>query len=476
MHTGITIIGLGNCQGVHFSNKALPILQGASQVYLKSACPGFVAQQSAAVKWVSPTIQPIDGLSDGYQALAQELVAAVPVVYAVPGDPLIDEASTPIIQQVADQANIPLTIIAAEAILPATLRALGITPGLGLQLMDATLLCSYHHPPLEPHRPALITGLYHADLVEPLKRVLQTIYEPQTLLASFAGDRPLETTLDNLDDAPTCVFISPQANSPGLTRFQEIIAHLRAPNGCPWDREQTHHTLRPYLLEEAYEVLAALDAANPAELADELGDLLLQIVLHAQIATEAKTFQMTDIINNISRKMVRRHPHVFADTNVRNSAEVKVNWEAIKAQERAAKGETEAEPSVMDGIGLTLPALAQTLNISKKAVKMGFEWDDVQGVLRKLVEEAHEIAAATTPAEIEAEIGDFLFTAVNLARKMNVDAESALRACNARFRRRFRRLEMLAREQNLVLPEIDKQTWFKLWQQAKKDVAHLEKR
>ncbi|MEM7031300.1 MAG: nucleoside triphosphate pyrophosphohydrolase [Chloroflexota bacterium] len=311
--------------------------------------------------------------------------------------------------------------------------------------------------------------------MEPVQKVLGQIYHPQTVCQVLSAEQVRTCPLSDINETAIQVYIPEQPDDVGLTRFQETIAHLRAPDGCPWDKKQTHQTLRPYLLEETYEVLAAIDEGSAANMADELGDLLLQIVLHAQIAGEAGTFTMTDIVSHIQKKMIRRHPHVFANTSVNSVDDVKRNWDQIKAQEKAEKGELAETPSAMDGVLDALPALVQALDISKKAVKQGFEWDDAQGVLRKLQEEAEEIVTATSPAEIEAEIGDFLFTAVNLARKMGVDAETALRACNTRFMRRFRQLERIAEAQNLTLPEIDKKTWFALWQQAKKEVAHLEK-
>ncbi|HHJ06604.1 MAG TPA: nucleoside triphosphate pyrophosphohydrolase, partial [Anaerolineae bacterium] len=209
-------------------------------------------------------------------------------------------------------------------------------------------------------------------------------------------------------------------------------------------------------------------------LAEELGDLLLQIALHTQIAAEAGSFKMADIIHHINAKMLRRHPHVFGNVSVANSDEVKANWAVIKAAEKAANSQPATPPSVLDGAPPTLPALAQTLNISQKAVDVGFEWQEIEGVLDKLVEEAREIATAATPAEVESELGDFLFTAVNLARKLKVDPETALRETNLRFTRRFKKMEALAREQNLVLTELTAPEWKALWDQAKEAVAHLE--
>jgi tetrapyrrole methylase family protein/MazG family protein len=470
MPPGITIIaGQPN-----FSGQTLDALQAASKIYYKGLNPDCFAQFKASLQPVVPVITAPDGLTDGYQALIHALLEAGPVVYAVAGDPLTDEPSVALIRQAARRADVPITILAGESRLSDTLAQFELTPGLGLQILDATLAASYHYPPLEAHRPVLITILDHPDLLEPLKRGLGLIYPPQVEIQGLGLAGPVQTTLTALDDTVQQLYIPAQTTVPGLTAFLETISHLRAPSGCPWDRKQTHLSLRPYLLEETYEVLAALEANNPLELADELGDLLLQIALHAQIAADAQDFQMTDIIGYIQRKMIRRHPHVFGTVNVEGADEVVVNWEAIKAQEKVDKGQVEPPASALDGISLALPALMQSLEISKKAVKVGFEWAEVDGVLRKLIEEAQEIAEADSPAEVEGEIGDFLFTAVNLARKLNVDAETALRACNLRFMRRFRKLEELARAENLDLPTIDKPTWRRLWDRAKEAVAHLE--
>jgi len=470
----ITLIGLGVMPPSELSAEALDKLHSAHAVFTRTTNPEILTQIAASVKYLSPTINPLDQTTDAYHTLAARLIDTAPSVYLVPGDPLIDEASVPIIQQLAAKADAPVRLLAAPDMLSQTLKALQLSPGAGLQILDATLLCSYHHPPLEPNRPALITGLYHPDLVELLKMRLATIYPAQVDIKTITSDGPLESTLERLSPAVTHFYIPPQPNAAGLTAFQETIAHLRAPNGCPWDREQTHQTLRSYLLEETHEVLAALDANNLPELADELGDLLLQIALHAQIAGEAGTFQMKDIIHNINAKIIRRHPHVFGDISVNGSDEVKANWAAIKAIEKAENGNGAEPPSVLDGVPPTLPALAQTLNISQKAVDVGFEWDTTDGVLEKLVEEAREIANAVTPAETESELGDFLFTAVNLARKLKIDPETALRTTNARFTRRFKKMESLAREQDLVLSELNTPDWKALWDQAKEAVAHLE--
>lgn len=470
MAPGIKILGL--CDGGEPNPLAneVTLLQSATTIYTKYPLK-ILVQNQISVKYASPTLNQLIGLSDGYDPLAATLVAVAPVIYCVWGDPFIDEAATPFIQAAAQAAQIPVEVISAPARLPAILRDLNLSPSGGLQILDATLLSSYHYPPVEPHRPLLITDVYHPDLIPPLKERLLRVYAPNTCLTCLAPEQITEVFLANLAETATYLYLPAQKDKAGLTTFQNTIAHLRAPNGCPWDQEQTHQSLRPYLLEETYEVLVALDEGDTAALADELGDLLLQIALHAQIASDDGEFIFSDIIQGINAKIIRRHPHVFGDVMVDDAEGVKATWAVVKAQEKAAKGEKPAESSVLDGVQKGLPALAQALEISQKAVRVGFEWESIDGVLEKLIEEAHEITAATTHPELEAEIGDFLFTAVNLARKHKVDPESALRACNARFTRRFQMLEALAREAGLHLPELDTATWLTLWGRAKEMVG-----
>jgi len=212
-----------------------------------------------------------------------------------------------------------------------------------------------------------------------------------------------------------------------------------------------------------------LDAGDMPALAEELGDVLLQILLHAQIGSEADEFRMADVIRYIDAKIVRRHTHVVGDVSVNSAEEVTANWAAIKAREKAENGNgaDDAPASALDGVPPTLPALSQALNISQKAVELGFEWQTIEGVLEKLVEEAREIAEADNHADIESEVGDFLFVVVNLARKMKIDPESALRGSNRRFTARFKWVERLAHERGLVLQELQPAEWKSLWDEAK---------
>jgi tetrapyrrole methylase family protein/MazG family protein len=241
-----------------------------------------------------------------------------------------------------------------------------------------------------------------------------------------------------------------------------IIARLRAPDGCPWDKEQTHQTLRGNLLSETYEVLEALDGGDAAELCEELGDLLLQIVLHAQIAKDEGEFQIGDVVRGISEKIIRRHPHIFGTKKVKDAAEVMHNWEVLKKEER------EEGKSMLAGVPKEMPALAYAYEISRRAVRVGFEWKNLDGVIDKLLEEVKEIKEAKNQQEKAQEIGDLLFTLVNYARWEGVDPETALREANSKFYRRFSKVEELARQRGQELQKLSFKEWDDLWGEAKK--------
>jgi tetrapyrrole methylase family protein/MazG family protein len=263
--------------------------------------------------------------------------------------------------------------------------------------------------------------------------------------------------------------------------FEKLVAlqaRLRAVNGCPWDREQTHSSLRTYLIEEAYEVLDALESGDDAKFAEEMGDLLLQIVFHSQIARETGRFTAADVIRSVHEKMVRRHPHVFGTKRAKDSAEVLRNWEQIKAEERRAQdtGSKPAEKnkqaaSVLDGVPRTLPALLEGLQLTKKAARVGFDWDAVDGIFDKLREESAELQRALETNDrpkIEEELGDLLFASVNLARFLHVDPEIALKNANAKFLWRFREMERLASETGRRFADVPRAEMEALWDSAKR--------
>ena len=264
--------------------------------------------------------------------------------------------------------------------------------------------------------------------------------------------------------------------SPGeaFTRLVEIMARLRAPGGCPWDREQTHSSIRTYLIEEAYEVLEALDSGDDAKLTEELGDLLLQVLFHSQMAGEARRFDIVDVIREIHDKMIRRHPHVFGSKSAKDSAEVLKNWEIIKMQERAASGSatSKKEPaeSHLDGVPRGLPGLLEGYQLTKKAARIGFDWENLEGIFDKLQEETNELREvlnSADPAQIENELGDLLFVVVNLARSLKIDPEIAMKKSSGKFSRRFRSMENLAREKGTTLSATPRPQMESLWEEAK---------
>ncbi|HNT55298.1 MAG TPA: nucleoside triphosphate pyrophosphohydrolase [Anaerolineaceae bacterium] len=361
------------------------------------------------------------------------------------------------------------------------LTILKLDPVQNLALIPAARLQDAHVPPFPPDMAALILNLDTPRLAEAVQAALLAVYPanwpirlvsrgqvaeiPLSDLPNAVLDAALDAAIEPALDDGAALYIPALGEGTSLEAFHEVVAHLRAPDGCPWDRKQTHASLRPYLLEETYEALAALDAAQSDKMAEEFGDLLLQIVLHAQIASEAGTFRLADILQGVTSKIIRRHPHVFGDVQVDGVGGVLVNWERLKAEERAANGE--AEKGMLDSVPGALPALSQAHQYADRAARVGFDWETIDPVRQKVLEELDEIADAPDAVHQAMEIGDLLFAVVNLARWYHVDAETALRETNQRFRRRFQYIEKCARQagrplNSMTLAEMD--VW---WEEAK---------
>jgi tetrapyrrole methylase family protein / MazG family protein len=382
----------------------------------------------------------------------------------------------------------------------------GLDLGAGLQVVAAERLVG---TPLEPSRPGLIVPAStlrlsaeapeQTDGLAGLARVLPGRHGPSgsdpldVLRRLYPADHPVgrfgaseSGVLGDLSAADLAgplylQPVSPERAVASPWAMPWISARLRLPDGCPWDREQTHESLRNHLLEEAYEVYDALGAGATPALAEELGDLLLQVILHAQLAAEAGVFDLTDVHAAIATKIVRRHPHVFGEAEARTASDVNRQWERIKAAERAgtapstADGEApgaEGAPSVpaksaLDGVSRVLPALAASQEMQERAANIGYEWPTVEGVLDKVTEELAELRAAGTPAEQAEEYGDLLFVLVNVARWQGIEAEAALRAANDKFRRRFASVERQAAERGVVLRDLTFDELDVLWNTAK---------
>lgn len=357
--------------------------------------------------------------------------------------------------------------------------ALELGDNAGIQLFEADALLTLHHPPLNPDLNAMLAfeRVFSADELSVLQRVLLHQYPATHVLrlayGNDAGVAVRALTLADLDDvrwdsAWAALVVPPILQAGSFERFQETIAHLRAPEGCPWDRKQTHASLRPYLLEETYEVLDALDSGNLDDLREELGDLLLQIVLHSQIAVDNDEFRMADVIAHINAKIIHRHPHVWGEVNVNDEDDVKANWDKLKQAEKSARnGDDDPLTSRLDGVPRSLPALSQAFTYQDRAARVKFDWDTIEPVIAKVHEELNEVLTAPDDAARAAEIGDLLFAIVNWARWLKLDPESALRGTNARFYRRFHYVEQQAARQNRALDEMTLAEMDVLWDEAK---------
>jgi len=348
--------------------------------------------------------------------------------------------------------------------------ALGIENISKLTILNANELDDAHVPPFQPDMPALLLDCTPQDL-DNIRQILLAVYQESHSLRLIGAEEVVtDLSLGLLgtpghDTGVSGIYIPALEAGTSLAAFQEIVAHLRAPDGCPWDKKQTHQSLRQHLLEESYEALAAMDANDHPAMAEEFGDLLLQIVLNAQIASENGKFTLNNVIKGIHDKIVRRHPHVFGNRQVDGVGEVLKNWEQLKEQERHDNGEI--EKGILDGVPLSFPALNQSQEYQDRAARVGFDWPDISGVLDKLNEEIEEIRGATNAEELASEIGDLFFVLVNFSRWQGVDAESALREANMRFKYRFGYIEQHAKKNDHPITEMTLDEMEGLWKEAK---------
>ena len=372
----------------------------------------------------------------------------------------------------------------------------GVEPGDGLQILSASLLV---RRPFDPGIATILLpsadgvdaaptgGMGTDDDFDPAGlpgRLAHAGSAAAMLRALYPADHRMrgldgapDSTVGQIEDAALASGTYFLAAVPSLVNVASphalpwLVARLRAPNGCPWDREQDHLTLRKFLLEESYEVYDALDKGSTPALAEELGDLLLQIVLHAQYAAEAGVFDLSDVYRNVFTKIVRRHPHVFGDVVADSAAEVIRNWEQIKASERAASGDSapadESVPAAFAGLSKSLPALAYAQEMQERAASLGYDWPSVDGVLEKVAEEAAELVEAADDQHRREEFGDLLMVLVNLGRKLGIDTEAALRAASTKFASRFAHVERQAADRDVNLRDMSFEELDELWDNAK---------
>jgi tetrapyrrole methylase family protein/MazG family protein len=486
MTSSITLLGLGPGDPKLLTLEAIQLLESIPEIYLRTrqhpTVAGFPA--SLEVHSFDDLYDTLPSFDDVYAQIIDQIMALAKrpqgVVYAVPGHPYVAEATCPEIARRARLDGIPVRIVEGLSFIEPTFTALGIDPLPHLAIVDALQLATAQVPPFPPDAPALIAQIYSRTVANDVKL---------TLMENYPDDHPVRlvhaagTNQELLEDIPlhaidqsqsigllTCLYLPPLERGTSFEAFQEIIAHLRAPDGCPWDREQNHQTLRTNLLEETYEALVALDADDADAMREEFGDLLLQITLHAQIASEYGEFNIGQVFKSIYDKIIRRHPHVFGDWKVDGVENVLQNWEKLKAAERdeASKENGGTEKGLLDGVALALPALSQAEEIQRRAARVGFDWPDTRGVVDKINEECHELLNAEDLAGRSDELGDLLFSVVNLARHYEVDAETALRETNSRFRQRFAHIEKTARLEGKSVSDLSLDEMETYWQEAKK--------
>ena len=504
----ITIVGLGPGAVGHLSLETMSIMQGCEQVILRTAVHPTVAELAKqGVKYTSCDDLYEAGASfeEVYQNVVTRVLTAAhkgDVVYAVPGSPLVAEKTVVLLREQAKAQNIELAIKPSMSFLDLAYVALGIDPIAGLRIIDAQDFGAIADA---GQYPLMITQVYSqlvaSDLKIALMENLPDEYELYFLRNMGLEDeecRPVK--LFELDRQPkidhlTSVYIPPMGedeNMPcGIMAFGEdeeeeavenmvdtasfddvdiqplvdVMRTLREPGGCPWDREQTHASIRSNMIEEVYEYLEAVDAEDTEGMREELGDILMQIVFHARMAEEAGRFDLQDVIDEVVDKLIRRHPHVFGETKVTGSDEVLVNWEAIKKTEKTER------KHVLDGVTQGLPALLRAYKLQSKAAKVGFDWPDVKGVWDKVQEELAELQEALASgdrAAAENELGDVLFALVNYARHQKIEPEVALNGTNNRFAKRFAHVESCVEEsgkawQDFSLAELDQ-----FWDEAKR--------
>lgn len=478
---GITIVGLGPGNGRLLTREAWEILVQAGTVYLRTGRHPAVDDLPGNLQRVTfdHLYESADSFADVYARIVEELLALGAereIVYAVPGHPHVGEATVLKLEEAAAARDLTLRIVPGVSFVEPLLTAVGLDALDGVQLFDALQLIDYLYPPVNSDVPLLVGQVYSRLVASEIKLLLMNAYpdeHPVTLVhAAGEPDQIVERVpLYAIDrsaaiDHLTSLYVPPLPFAASLEALAETVAVLRSPDGCPWDQEQTPQSMREGFLEEAYEVLSALDAGDPVNLREELGDMLYHLVMQAQMAAEAGEFTLSDVVAGIEAKLKRRHPHVWGDWEVADTAEVLRNWETLKQQEKASQPD-----SLLDGVPEALPALARAQKIQQRVARTGFDWPGVDPVYDKVAEELAELHTAVGDKAREAELGDLLHAVVNLARHLRIDAESALREASLRFVRRFRTVEQIAAERGLPLSEQDPETLLAMWDEARNRVS-----
>lgn len=488
----ITVVGLGSGDADQLTLGVWRRLQNASRLYVRTEHhPMMSLLQENGIRYESfdRFYEAHDSFPDVYEAIASELISLASsadsssdILYAVPGHPMVAERTVQLLRERCEDAGIQLAILGGESFLDQAFVRLGFDPIEGFQLLDAADLKPSQ---LQPALHTVIGQVYDVFTASDLKLTLMERYpDDHPVVVGHAlgveGEESIVTVplyeLDRIDGYGNLSLVYvPRSEDEALQnrsfdRLHEIVAILRSPEGCPWDREQTHQSIRKNFIEELYEALEALDNDDPDGMREEFGDVILQVMLHSQMEEEVGSFSVYDVIQTLNEKLIFRHPHVFGDRGASNAEEALGNWEQMKAEEKKRTGEAEKRKSLLDGIPKDLPALMRAYKIQKKAAKVGFDWDDIEPVLAKIQEELGELREAAsegTPDEKIGELGDLLFAVVNAARFVDADPEEALARTNAKFMRRFAYIEERLRIEGRTFDQTDLVEMDRFWEEAK---------
>lgn len=481
----IEVIGLGAGRVEDLESSLLKRMQEVGTIYIRTTdfpLVSYLESNGIQIQSFDHIYEAYDQFDAVYDAIAKRLIALAnenrQVLYAVPGHPRVAERTVPLLLDAGKREGLEIRIYGGHSFLDQVFHSFGFDPIEGFLLLDAT---SIQEKMLNPAMHTVIAQVYDRLTASDVKLTLMQSYPDEYVvwMGSYLGTEQEQIQslplyeIDQIDDWNnfSLLYVPPAADEEvyyrQFTYAKDIVAILRSPEGCPWDREQTHESIRKNLLEETYEVLEAIDTGDLDNLQEELGDLLLQILLHSQMTAEAGYFDMNDVIQSLNKKLIYRHPHVFGEKKAGDANEALQNWQEMKVREKAAKGLTDKSSSQLSGIPRDLPALMTAYKLQKKAAAVGFDWTELRDVQQKVEEEWKELHDAIDAEHRLEEFGDLLFALVNLARFMKIDPEQALAKANLKFKERFAYIEENLRSRNLELSATPLAEMERLWQEAK---------
>ncbi len=486
----ITVVGLGSGGEDQLTLGTLKVLEQSARRFARTADhPAIVDLMLRQIAFDSfdRLYESLETFEEVYEAITQELLETAKrhvdetIVYAVPGHPMVAERAVQLLRQRAPEEGVSLRLLGGESFLDQSFTRLGFDPIEGFQLLDAADLTREH---LRPRLHTVIGQVYDAFTASEAKLTLMSVYPDDHLVTvgqalGVPGQENIRQVplhdLDRLDSYGNLMLVYIPASSDerlrrrSFERLHEIVSILRSPEGCPWDREQTHQSIRRNFIEETFEAIEALDLDDPDGMKEEFGDVILQVLLHSQMEEENGAFDVYDVLAELNDKLIFRHPHVFGGENAQDAEEALNNWEQMKAEEKKRKGIPERN-SILDGIPKDLPALPRAHKQQKKASGVGFDWPNLNGVFDKIEEELQELRHAAQQESRESqqdELGDLLFAVVNASRFLKADPEEALAGTNRKFAARFKYIEEQLRISGRTFEQTDLLEMEMWWQEAK---------